>query len=373
MEEGNNVFSLFFLSFSDLVCLRVVTMRRINAMRKKKRRKRSMYECGVITLTEDEREAYGKYTFIKVVRHSTFMDAEEDDSAGDRPESLSRSLHVITLSTDDRGPIENWEFTAKLHGYDYTILGRGEKWQGWPWRTKKYLERVLELPEGTLVLLCDGNDIIFARGPAELIRAYDLYETDLLFGGEPTCCTGKYGIMGGISGLSNRDYAIKTIVEREPATRWCFPNAGCIMGTRERIIQILEENKDEPDDQAGYLGKYLSNPSYLKVDFFSRVVGNVNAINYFFCVECDMFDDSHKYELQFWEPVRNLSISNHLVYRNKLTGEIPCILHFPGKNILLYNVMGHRMFKAEFKMVKPKPKKHTQPQKALFSIADHWK
>lgn len=288
----------------------------------------------------------------------------------------TEKLHIVTLSTDNTGPIENWEYTARLHGYNYTILGRGEKWGGWSWRTSKYIEKVKELPYNSLVVLCDGNDIFFAREPEILISAYRSYNTDLLFGGEPTCCTGKYGATSGLIGMHNRDNAIRDIYSRKPPTRWCFPNAGCIMGTKKRILQVLKDVQYQPDDQAGYLEKYLSDASYLTIDYYSRMVGNVNAFSHLYCVDCGLFDSPQKYEKQFWRQVNDRSLSSHMLYRNVQTGEIPAILHFPGKNILLYNYFGYHMYPDNFITSKAKEKMLSpvsQSTKILSSIAQLWR
>src|ERR1019366_4975341 len=84
-----------------------------------------------------------------------------------------RDIKVITLSTDRGAALENWIYGATKLGYDITILGLGEKWGGWPWRTKKYLEAVKALPSRSLILIVDGNDILFVRGPNSLYEAYN--------------------------------------------------------------------------------------------------------------------------------------------------------------------------------------------------------
>ena len=282
-------------------------------------------------------------------------------------------LHVITLSTDSKGPVENWEYTAKKHGYNYTILGRGEKWGGWPWRTSQYIEAVRRLEDDAIVMLCDGNDLFFVREPDVLMNAYRSYDTDLLFGGEPTCCTGKFGATSGLVGLYNRDIAIRKINDRNPPTRWCFPNAGCILGSKKRVLAALEDVRNEKDDQAGYLAKYLENPSYLTIDYHSRMVGNINAFASLYCVDCGLLDDRQKYESQFWRPVNNLNLSDHTLYENMHTGELPAVLHFPGKNTLMYNYIGFHMFPGSFVVTKPKSKSPLHSTKLLSSIADLWK
>ena len=327
-------------------------------------------------------------------------------------------LKVITLSTDSGPALDNWLYGTQRLGYDVTVLGVGEKWVNWAWRTKKYEEVVRGLPESTpeqttLVLIVDGNDILFVRGPKSLYRAYkmvckssinintntssskksdnkkdtnDKREELLIFGGEPTCCVGKFSAIR-ING--ERQRAMTVIDSRKPKNRWKFPNAGCIMGTRETVLRALTGIRDEPDDQAGHLEKYLEDPKYLNIDWNHNIVGNINRPSLFYCVDCGISDDKDIFELQFWEKVDVNKLKEDLIknakdatlysdcigdilYRNKTTGGIPCILHFPGKNIRSYNLLGAMLYGTKFRPIQL----DTPPsvgKAALFSIAKWWK
>jgi hypothetical protein len=53
------------------------------------------------------------------------------------------SLIVLTLSTDDLPQVRNYEKTAKKFGYEYKLLGRGEKVIGnWLSHTNKQVPRL---------------------------------------------------------------------------------------------------------------------------------------------------------------------------------------------------------------------------------------
>jgi len=300
----------------------------------------------------------------------------------------AKTIKVVTLSTDEGSALDNWIFGAKKLGYDYTILGRGEKWGGWSWRTKKYIDAVKLLPHNSIVLIVDGNDILFARGPASLYRAYKAAGSpSLLFGGEATCCVGKFSAQK-LNGERNR--AITTIDHRGPHNRWKFPNAGCIMGQRNAVLAALELVKDEPDDQAGHLERYLNDEKYLHIDWDHRVVGNINKPGTLYCVDTSVVEDKNTVELQtYWErvstnelieeakktntdPAQYRDSVSSVLYRNKETNGIPCILHFAGKNMQGYNVVGATLYGSSFRPVSA-DEPVSVGKSALLSVAGLWK
>ena len=303
-------------------------------------------------------------------------------------------LKLITLNTDNDNGLYNWEYSASILGYDYKILGLGEKWGGWSWRTKKYLEYVQSLPEKNIVTITDGNDLFFTRSPKDLVSAYESYNSEVVFGGEPTCCTGKYQYH---PFKINRGIAINAMFKRcnqyNDSTRWMFPNAGCITGKVSRMIELLEDIQEEPDDQAGYLEKLIEDFDCFEIDYQAKIVGNVNAIGYYHCVDhpqsdlCSTIKDKLRNEHQYWDlelTDSHCKISNKMIpdityedgyhsiyrYRNNITNNVPCVLHFPGKNYELYNVFGDKLYNRSFRPLKRDKEKKDN---ALESIVRIWK
>lgn len=305
-------------------------------------------------------------------------------------------LKLITLNTDRDDGLYNWEYTASSLGYDYKILGVGQKWGGWSWRTQKYLDYIQTLPEKNIVTITDGNDLFFTRSPTDLLNSYESYNSDVVFGGEPTCCTGKYQYH---PFKVNRGIAISSMFDRynqhNDSTRWMFPNAGCITGKVSRLVEMLEDIKDEPDDQAGYLERLIEDFNYFDIDYQTKIVGNVNAIGYYHCVDhpqsdlCSSIKDKLRNEHQYWDleltdsycTVNNTNkIENNVIYeegynsfyryRNNITNNIPCILHFPGKNYELYNTFGSKLYGYSFRPLKRDKNSKDNP---LESVVRIWK
>jgi hypothetical protein len=289
--------------------------------------------------------------------------------------SSSSKLKLVTLSTNEGPGLSDWLLGAEMLGYDFEVLGRGEKWGGWPWRTKKYIEYVSTLPSETIVCLIDGNDILFQRGPHSLIEVYLGAGKGVIFGGEPSCCTGKYKYTP-LSMTGARDTAINTLKARKPPTRWYFPNAGCIMGTRNEVLRVLNRVKGETDDQAGHLDAYLKDESYLSVDYHHGIVGGVNTVSWAYNTEVALPLASSSSETPYWELVNAEDIPDAVspaIFRNRITRGIPCILHFAGGNTQGMDSMGVQLFGKRYKRVtKPIPPPVGRST-ALFSIAKLWK
>jgi hypothetical protein len=282
------------------------------------------------------------------------------------------AIKVITLSTSNGSALQNWIYGTQKLGYDTTILGLGEKWGGWPWRTKKYIKAISELDPGTLVVLVDGNDILFVRGPDALWEGFKRIDHPVVFGGESSCCVGKFSAYK-FNGKRNK--AIETIDSRLPCNRYKHPNVGVTVAFKEDLLSRLDAIKDEPDDQAGHLEKYLENPNYAKIDWHHSIVGNINKVSFGFHV-----DSSEDDELAFWNSIKTKDLPNQheykdslgsLLYQNKETKGVPCILHFPGGNIAGYNKVGAEIYGSAFRPILPL---QAQPvgKTALLSIANWW-
>lgn len=239
-------------------------------------------------------------------------------------------LKIITVCTDESNEqLNNWENSVINHNYDYEILGLGEKWGGWTWRTKKYIEE-LEKASHYVYCLTDATDLFFVDGPDKLLDCFLSYDTNILIGGENTCCTGeaklnpikKYDILEKMSRLETR-------------SRYKYPNGGFVMGYREDLLKLLYKNKDYFDDQEGYLMMWIKDQNEFTIDIDVRCVGNI-VMDYKFFSEEKERDESKSWTM----------IDGKLV--NLFTKTAPPVLHFPGGNIGLYNEIGYQLFGSSF-------------------------
>ena len=286
------------------------------------------------------------------------------------------SLHIITLHTNAKdSALANWKYSVDTLGYNYEILGRGKTFKGWSWRTSKYLKAVKyynTINPNSVIMLCDAGDLFFIQPPGELLKRFHQIcareNTSVIISGEMTCCTGIY------SNKPYRDNAINTIEEyknndintNKTVTRYMFPNAGSVIGYASKLVDILTDIKNEPDDQAGYLSRYIIDRSYVYVDKNQEITANVNSYDIKHAVDIRSNYILHYEEMKFYEPtIIQLKINNIMkdqkVYRNIITNTVPIVMHYPGGNNVIYNLHGKYIYgdifnqtSVKFQMFSPK-------------------
>ena len=219
----------------------------------------------------------------------------------------NNNLKLLTLSTleIDSNKYQKWETSAKYFGYNYEILCRDKKWEGFGMKIREYYNRLREITEEYCVLT-DSNDGFFCGPPEELLQRFLGLNVD--------CIVGSEMYMAYPNGRYDKD-VIKSYFTEIKESEQIFPNSGFIMGKTANVIALFERNLHYIDDQAACFDAIYEGFS-LAIDYNTTLVGNVPnyhennhlAIDYF------SFDDKYKR------------------YRNIHNGEMPIFLHFAGGN-----------------------------------------
>jgi len=92
-------------------------------------------------------------------------------------------MHALTVATDHEGFLHSLRGSAKLFGYELTILGLGQPWGGFVWRWKLLLEALGNLPANDPVVILDGYDTIFTAPAALLEDELRKHSTPTIFAG----------------------------------------------------------------------------------------------------------------------------------------------------------------------------------------------
>lgn len=250
-------------------------------------------------------------------------------------------LIVLSLSTDESVGSSNFEKTMQHLKYSYLILGRGVKFMGWPWRTRLYIDAInkLKTREQDLFVLCDSNDLFFVAPPEELIEKFNKIGKSVLVGAEPACCNGYYGSKNHKMKAVNkmRELGVKSGVrdQGQDNTRYVYPNGGFVMGRAKELLSLLESNKNQYDDQGGYLQKIMDDPNLFHLDRAQTIVGNLPNMhsNY------RMYYDKNIPEIDHWK----FSIPDKR-WRNVHSEDSPVCFHFPGKYWKGYNAIAQKIF-----------------------------
>lgn len=207
-----------------------------------------------------------------------------------------RRLVVFTVSTRRDVGTSNLETLLTHFGYDFEVLGRGEHWGGWTWRTAQYiaaLQRIvaddaaraalptqgqsprdlLAYARGTAVILCDASDMLVLQPPDVALRTIDglLHASGVrvVVGAEPCCHKPPYHFGAA------REAAMAQRRAEVPYTLLRYPNGGFIAGDAYAVLRLLHSNADAKDDQAGLLGMLLEHRAPFVLDHEQRLVANV--------------------------------------------------------------------------------------------------
>lgn len=203
-----------------------------------------------------------------------------------------------------------WKRTAHYYGYNTVIVGRDKAWSGWKGRTQTYIDECKKREE-THVILSDVTDVVFTE-PAW--KAWELLKTL------------KRPIIGGeaiVAYNGNRDlHTVETYFMRVGKSRFAYPNGGLLGGQRQQVISILEANKNAPDDQAGYMELMMDRKIEMGIDYETLLFGNIPN-----------YHDKAIIEKDFWIQPRKGK------FLNPLSGHSPCLVHFPGRNFTIRNMM----------------------------------
>jgi hypothetical protein len=222
-----------------------------------------------------------------------------------------KAFTVVSKEIPDES-FQGWVDSARYFGYPHEVLARNEKWGGWPFRTKQYLEALRKI-EGSveIAILSDGTDLLFC-GPAW--EAYDKFKKEE----EPILIGGENIIAYSQSKGRHSSYEIEEFFMQRCHSRFCFPNGGFLIGRVPALIKLMEANLDSNDDQAGYMDLLYEKKFDYKIDEKTCYVGNL--CNYGIYTERDV-------GFWKWDELK-------CRYYNPITKEYPIALHFPGGNRL---------------------------------------
>lgn len=275
-------------------------------------------------------------------------------------------LVVVTVSTDETWSSRNFVRSLRKYGYDHVLLARGEKWQGWKWRTRKYIDFLKRLPPGDRYVVCisDSNDVLMARPSSDLLRRFLTFKAPIVVGGESML------IGGDMYQESRRWETYRKLREKMTPEDWRrvrnkFPQAGFVMGWRDDMLQLLLDNQHEHDDQNGLMNRYLENMDRFYLDTCNDIVGNLGSY------ACIRMKWKGPVDIAPWESEEDhwyLDKDSH--WRNKVTGGSPCLFHFPAKNWSSYCNLGSKLGIEGFENTPPNVTNHYKEQ--VQTIPEAW-
>lgn len=228
---------------------------------------------------------------------------------------------VLTLATKENIATKNCIDTLSYYKYEYYIIGRGEIYNGRNWRTEYFIEGINFLKGDTndIFVLVDSNDLFFVAPPEVLLQKFLNFGSPLVIGaGNAQTHFDKC-----VPTRAQKEYFYEEIQKGKIPI---LPNASCVMGYRNELLDLLENNKFEALDQEGYLNMIINGENQFTLDKNQDIV-----INY---------ERKRHAETSVQSSFQN--IDGKLL--NCKTGISPVIVHFPNKNWLAYNFIAKIMF-----------------------------
>jgi hypothetical protein len=175
---------------------------------------------------------------------------------------------VFSLATDYNVGLHNMTESLETYGYQYEILGFGEKWGGWSWRLQKHLEavnRIRQLNPSAVCLFIDAYDAFFIRNEEELITKFRSLGRMIVTGAEKVC-------LGKNCGRVNAWWTTQNSTPGE----YQYLNAGFVIGEAAALETmydwILEEGYQ--DDQIGMAAYANRFPLQIGLDTEQLLVTN---------------------------------------------------------------------------------------------------
>ncbi len=230
-------------------------------------------------------------------------------------------LTVITVATQNDGYMPILKKQLENSKIKYDILGFGEKWKGWLWRTQLILNYLKKCKPDQIVMFVDGYDIVIVGIEQDILKKFKEFDTDIVIGVH-------------LSGSQEYDVLFKFLYAL--TTKYYFScngdyilNAGCIMGKAKNMIdlyqRILDYSKkhDVTDDQRILNNICLKNLNF-KLDIHSMIFWIWDPVSMY-----EFFYDIFYNHLPFYEKsIKKCVSKSHTrsrpIFRN---GIMPEVIH----------------------------------------------
>ena len=221
-------------------------------------------------------------------------------------------MKVVTVATHPERYFNSLLDSAKKNNIEITVLGMGQKWQGFKWRLTLMKDFLKNNKPDEIIVFIDAYDVIFLQDlkklKDEFIKAKKLHDFKIYIGVDSDL----------ESPIFKYSYDKIFMVENNPYRL----NAGVYIGYAKDILDVIEEIErtnieNITDDQVLLVKQYIRNPKTFYFDTKKTVILNLfgNIID----GKIDLKKYGYKFEVKDGKTM--------LLNDNN---ESPVILHAPG-------------------------------------------
>ena len=85
-------------------------------------------------------------------------------------------LKIATVATHNDGYLPALKRICEKNKCHLNVIGFGQKWDGWDWRTNKIINYLQKCKMSDIVMLIDGFDVLVISTPEEIIEKFMILE-----------------------------------------------------------------------------------------------------------------------------------------------------------------------------------------------------
>lgn len=226
-------------------------------------------------------------------------------------------LKIATVATHNDGYLPALKSICNKKKCHLDIIGFGQKWKGWAWRTEQIIEYLKKCHILDIVMLIDGFDVLVLASPDEIIQKFRKMNCNVLF----SCSHMSRGQPDNNS-FTYSNISFPSVKKYFQSNKNYILNAGTIMGYSKHLLQLYfqlqtQQNLTKIMDDQILLNRM--NLSFLKynIDFDSNI---------FWIWEIDQIKD-YGYMLLKNETYSHDRIKykkGRIMFNN---GNTPCVVH----------------------------------------------
>jgi len=179
-------------------------------------------------------------------------------------------LYIITVVTESKYYFPYLKESCKLNGVELVVLGYGEKWKGFNWRSKLIINFISKLNKDDIVCVIDGYDVLCTRNLLELPNIFKFIQKKT----ECKMIVGHDKILKNFTSIYVKNFfgTCKNI----------SINIGTYIGYSSDVIDILNKiqimnSKDNADDQV-LITKYCNiYPNDIYIDTHNEIFLTIDS------------------------------------------------------------------------------------------------
>jgi len=180
-------------------------------------------------------------------------------------------LKIATVATHNDGYLPALKRICEKNKCHLNVIGFGQKWGGWDWRTNKIINYLQKCKMSDIVMLIDGFDVLVLSKPEEIIEKFKKMSCNVLF----SCSHISRGQPNNDS-FTYKNIAFPSVKKYFKSDKDFILNAGTIMGYSKHLLQLyLQIQRQQKirginDDQILLNSMNLSFLKY-NIDFDSKI------------------------------------------------------------------------------------------------------